>query len=339
MSGTAYFFGRNLHEKLGRPVGLVVSAVGGTPIESWTSRDVLASVPELKDGFETMATQAKTYYPKKAQEVYEKRIAEWDALIAKLTAEGKPLPKPKQKPRIQPDPRSTRLGNLFNGKIAPLMPYRIAGAIWYQGEANTHTVQEAARYARSLPAMIADWRSRWGQGDFPFAWVQLPRYRDDRFPGWCDLRESQLKTLAVPNTGMAVMIDTGDPKGIHPNNKAETGRRLALWALANVYGQDIPFSGPLPAGHDVRGNEIVCSFSHADGLKPKGGVLKGFEIAGDDKRWVPAAARIDGTSVVVSSVDVPVPVAVRYGWKDDADCTLVNGADLPASPFRTHDWP
>lgn len=339
MSGTAYFFGRNLQEKLGRPVGLVVSAVGGTPIESWTSRDVLATMPEFEADLQKLASQAAAYKPEFAKAVYEKRIAEWDARIATLAADGQPLPKPKQKPQLQRDPRAGQLGNLFNGKIASLMPYRIAGVIWYQGEANAKELEHARRYAKMLPAMITDWRERWGQGDFPFAWVQLPRYRDDRFPGWSEIRESQRTALAVPNTGMAVMIDTGDPKGIHPNNKAETGRRLALWALATVYGQDIPFSGPLPAGQEVRGNTIICSFTHAEGLKSKDGPVRGFEIAGADKKWMPAAVRIEGMAVKLSSSDVPRPEAIRYGWRDDSDCNLVNGAGLPASPFRTHDWP
>lgn len=337
-SGTAYFFGKNLHEKLGQPVGLIVSAVGGTPIESWMAREILRGMPELKSEFEKMEAQAGGYDPAKAKADYEKRLAEFEATVAQLKAEGKPLPKLKQTPRLQPDPRATRLGNLFNGKIAPLVPYAIRGAIWYQGESNSSTPQTGQLYAKEFPALIKSWRTLWGQGDFPFAWVQLPKFQDERFQGWREVRESQLKTLSLPNTGMVVMIDSGDPAAIHPKNKSEVGLRLASWALAKVYGQDIPYSGPLPAGHQVKDGAIICSFQHAEGLKSADGELKGFVIAGADRKWVPATAKVSGETVIVSSPEVKQPVAVRYAWENVPDCNLGNGAGLPASPFRTDDW-
>ena len=226
------------------------------------------------------------------------------------------------------------VGGLFNGKIAPLIPYAIRGAIWYQGEANTHGFK-AQFYQYQLPLLVSDWRTRWGS-EFPFAWVQLPNFTADE--GWCLVREAMLKSLKVPNTGMAVAIDIGEPKNIHPKNKQEVGRRLGMWALGAVYGKNVATSSPLPAEHAASGHEMVVTFSHADGgLVAKGGALKGFVIAGADHQWKPAQARIEGNRVIVSSPDVPQPVAVRYAWADNPDCNLYTAAGLPASPFRTDD--
>jgi sialate O-acetylesterase len=338
ISGTAYFFGKNLHENLKQPVGLIVSAVGGTRIESWTSTEVQRRVPELKPQFDALAEKLSRYNPVTAKAAKEKQLAAFQELVEKAKAAGTRPPNP---PSAQYDPRASGPGNLFNAKIAPLIPYTLRGAIWYQGEANAETVQEGRFYGRQLPMLIRDWRSRWEQGDFPFAWVQLPKYQHPKFSGWREVRESMLKALELPNSGMAVMIDTGEPEKIHPNNKRETGRRLSLWALAKVYGQDIAYSGPLPAGNTVRGSEIEVSFKHAnDGLTAQGGKpLKGFLIAGDSRVWHPAAARIVGDKVLVSSPEVKSPKAVRYAWENVPDCNLFNGAGLPASPFRTDDWP
>jgi sialate O-acetylesterase len=229
------------------------------------------------------------------------------------------------------------VGGLFNGKIAPLIPYAIRGALWYQGEANSGP-DKAPFYSAQLSLLVKDWRARWGY-DFPMAWVQLPNYRAAG-RAWPELREQMLKTLSVPKTGMAIAIDIGDEKDIHPKNKQEVGRRLSLWALGEVYQKKVPAtSGPLPAGHEVRGSEVVLSFKHTDGgIQAKGGELQGFTIAGADRAWKPAQARIDGAKVIVSSAEVQQPVAVRYAWQDWPVCNLYNGAGLPASPFRTDDW-
>jgi sialate O-acetylesterase len=158
--------------------------------------------------------------------------------------------------------------------------------------------------------------------------------------GWMLVRESMLKSLSVPKTGMAITVDIGDPRNIHPKNKQEVGHRFALWALGTVYGQEVPaISGPLPAGHEIKGNEITCMFRYADGLRARDGAVKGFTIAGADRKWHPATARIEGNKAIVVSAAVPKPVAVRYAWADNPDCNLVNGAGLPASPFRSDDWP
>jgi len=229
---------------------------------------------------------------------------------------------------------------LYNAMIAPLLPYTIRGAIWYQGESNA---DRARQYRTLFPAMIRDWRSGWGQGDFPFYFVQLANYmkRADQ-PGesdWAELREAQRLTLCTPATGMAVAIDIGEADDIHPTDKQDVGHRLALNALARTYHRHVEFSGPDYRHFEIVGGQIRLAFDHAEGLDAKGGALHGFAIAGADRRFVWADARIDGKAVVVSSPEVAAPVAVRYGWADNPDCTLVNGAGLPASPFRTDDWP
>ncbi|OPZ87738.1 MAG: hypothetical protein BWY76_00319 [bacterium ADurb.Bin429] len=232
-------------------------------------------------------------------------------------------------------------GKLFDGMIAPLTSYPIKGAIWYQGESNGGY---GYQYRTLFPAMITGWRKAWGQGDFPFYYVQLANWLHRQVvPGecvWAELREAQTLTLALRNTGMAVAIDIGDGNDIHPKNKQEVGRRLALWALAKDYGKKVVFSGPLYTKMRAKGGTIVLSFAHADGLTSRDGrPLAGFAVAGADRKFVWAEAKIVGKTVVVSSLAVAKPVAVRYGWHYNPDCTLINGAGLPASPFRTDAWP
>lgn len=332
-SATLFFFGRDLYKSLDVPVGLINSSVGGTPIESWISSDVQHASPELKAFFEAGAHEEKAFDPAAAKAKYEKDLACWKEVAKKAKKEGRPVPRAPRDP-VALRKRKGNVGGLFNGKIAPLIPYAIRGAVWYQGEANTRG-DKARFYQYQLPLLVTDWRARWGS-EFPFAWVQLPNFTAGE--GWCAVREAMLKSLKVPNTGMAVAIDIGEPKNIHPKNKQEVGRRLGMWALGTVYGKKIATSGPLPTAHTVRGHEMVVSFAHADGgLVAKRGNLKGFVIAGADHQWKPAQARIEGDVVVVSSPDVPQPVAVRYAWTDNPDCNLYNAAGLPASPFRTED--
>jgi sialate O-acetylesterase len=304
-SATAFYFGREIFEALKVPVGLINSSVGATRIEAWTSLDALKTSPRLK---EIVAA-----FPQTPPAVVPASYAE-SVKLAKST------------PSV-----------LFNGKIAPLIPYAIRGAIWYQGEANTIPAR-AALYKDQLPLLIEDWRNRWGY-DFPFAWVQLPNYAA---PGrnWPLVREAMLQSLSIPKTGMAIAMGLGEEKQIHPKEKKEIGRRLSLWALSSVYGRELPSSsGPLPAGHKIRGKEIVVTFTHADGgLTGKPDALKGFVIAGNDRQWKPAEARIEGDAVIVSSPDVLTPVAVRYAWANNPEWSLGNGQGLPASPFRTDNW-
>jgi sialate O-acetylesterase len=335
-SATLFFTGREIHKALGVPVGLINSSVGGTPIESWIAPEAQHASPELKPFFETMNKADASFDPIAAKATYEKQLAKWKEDAKKAKAEGKPAPRAPRDP-VALRQRKGNVGGLFNGKIAPLIPYAIRGALWYQGEANTNG-DKPPFYQHQLPLLVTDWRKRWGY-DFPFAWVQLPNFSRPG-EGWPLVREAMLKTLKLPKTGMAITIDIGEQKNIHPKNKQEVGRRLSLWALGTVYGKKVESTcGPLPAGHEIRGGEVVLKFTHADGgLVAKGGELKGFTIAGEDRQWKPATARIEGGRVVVSSGDVKKPVAVRYAWQDYPDCNLANGAGLPASPFRTDDW-
>jgi sialate O-acetylesterase len=333
-SATAYFFGRDLHMKLAVPVGLINSSVGGTPIEAWTSLEGQKSKTELNELLASWDQRAARYDPAKAKEVYEKQLAAWKVAAQKARAERKPVPRAPRRP-VDPRDESHHPAVLYNGMIAPLIPYTLRGAIWYQGESNANSDKSGKLYALQLPLLVHDWRTRWGQGDFPFAWVQLPNYQTGA-QGWPLVREAMLQTLSVPKTGMAIAIDVGEAKDIHPKNKQEVGRRLALWARAKVYGETIPWSGPLPAGHKVQNGTVELSFKHTDGgLVAKGGELSGFTIAGADKKWRPAVARIQGDKVLVSSPDVKNPVAVRYDWANNPDGNLYNKAGLPSSPFRT----
>jgi sialate O-acetylesterase len=336
-SATLFFFGREIHRSLGVPVGLINSSVGGTPIESWIAPEAQRASKELKPFFAAAEKDNAEIASEDAVKRYERALTKWTEDVKKARAEKKtPLPKKPQNP-VEVAARKGNVGGLFNGKIAPLIPYAIRGALWYQGEANS-TPAKAPFYEAQLKLLVTDWRARWGY-EFPFAWAQLPNFGG---PGrdWPTVREAMLHTLALPKTGMGINIDIGDEKDIHPKNKQEVGRRLSLWALGTVYGKKVPAtSGPLPDGHKVRGSEITLSFKHTDGgLVAKDADLKGFVIAGENKQWKPATARIQQDKVIVSSPEVKKPVAARYAWENFPTCNLLNGAGLPATPFRTDDW-
>lgn len=330
-SATAFFFGRTINVALKTPVGLINSSVGGTPIESWISPEAQKACEELKPFFEAVKQDDASFDVEKTKALYERQVAKWTEDVKKAKAEGKDLPR---KPR---DPIATRerkgnVGGLFNGKISPLIPYAIRGAIWYQGEANSNG-SKPPFYQTQLTLLAKDWRTRWND-EFPFAWVQLPNFTRAG-DGWMIVREQMLNALStIPNSGMAITLDLGDPTNIHPTNKQEVGRRLAQWALGSVYQKDVPAtSGPLIDSATAKGSEFVLTFKHAKGLNAKG-ELSGFEIAGADGQWQPAEAKIDGEAVIVSSKAVPQPKNVRYAWKDNPTATLFNGAGIPASPFR-----
>lgn len=226
--------------------------------------------------------------------------------------------------------------------IAPLIPYSIEGAIWYQGESNAG---RAYQYRKLFAAMIKNWRDDWGQGDFPFLFVQLANFKavnpEPAESDWAELREAQLMTLTLPNTGMAVIIDIGDANDIHPKNKQDVGRRLALWALGTTYGQKMDYCGPIYKSMKVEGDRIILNFDHVGGglAAAADEPLRGFAVAGADRKFVWADAKIAGDTVVVSSDKVSEPVAVRYAWADNPVCNLCNKEGLPASAFRTDDWP
>jgi hypothetical protein len=342
-SATAYFFGRKLHQELDVAVGLINSSWGGTAVEAWTSMEVQKHDPRLQAMLAPWRERVAAWDPEKASRDHERRLEQWKKRAAAAKATGKRAPR---RPRKASDPARdrNRPANLYRGMIAPLIPYRIRGAIWYQGERNARSPASARLYRHQLPLLIADWRARWRQGDFPFFWVQLPNFKkrsDD--PGavsaWAFIRESMAKCLTVPNTGMAITIDIGEAGNIHPKNKQDVGFRLALAALAKVYDRSNAASGPLLALHKTKGSRVVLSFRHTDGgLVAKGGKLRGFAIAGSNRKWRWARAEIDGDRVVVWHPEVARPAAVRYAWADNPDCNLYNGAGLPASPFRTDDW-
>ncbi len=253
------------------------------------------------------------------------------------------LIEPSEPPPLPPgegNPNSPAM--LFSNMIQPLIPYAIRGVIWYQGENNA---AQARQYRRLFPLLINAWRREWAQGDFPFLFVQLANFMARQAaPGesqWAELREAQALALALPNTGMAVAIDIGVADDIHPRNKQDVGLRLALPALAKVYGfKDLVFSGPIYKAARILGQAVHLEFNHIGaGLQARGGALRGFAIAGADRQFVWAEARIVGEEVVVSSAQVPEPQAVRYAWADNPEANLYNKAGLPAAPFRTDDWP
>jgi len=338
-SAVAYYFGRYLHRELGVPIGLIHSSVGGTRIEAWTSREALEADPMNQPMLQQWDTRVAKY-PQQAQEKYQRKLLKWEQKVQQAQTQFQPAPQ-KPDPPTPPEEDANGPTVLYNGMIAPLTPLAIRGVIWYQGESNA---SNAWAYRTLLPMMIHDWRQRWGRGDFPFLQVQLANFgprQDDQPPMWAELREAQLRSLEVVNTAMAVAIDIGDANDIHPPNKQDVGKRLALAALATVYGKDAAFSGPIYRSMRVDGDSIVLSLDHVEGglTSRDGQPLTGFAIAGEDRSFVDAQARIEGHTVVVSSPRAPRPVAVRYGWANNPPCNLYNAAGLPASPFRTDDWP
>jgi len=335
-SAVLYFFGREIHREVGVPVGLVNTSVGGTPIESWVSAEAQSSAPATKARYESQLKAHVEFDAAKATAAYEKQVAAWKVTAEKAKAAGKEVP------RKPVDPIANRKfkggpAALYNGKVVNLAPYTLRGMLWYQGEGNAGN---PGLYETQLTQLVTSWRTLW-QDEVPFAWVQLPNYRTSNSESWPRLRESMMKVLALPKTGMAITLDIGDPQDIHPKNKQDVGKRLSYWALATVYGRSVPaISGPLPTGSQVEGDAIRVSFRHADGLKTRDGAApRGWLLAGADKAWKPAEARIDGTSVVVRSAAVPAPVAARYAWAENPDAHLVNGAGLPATSLRTDTWP
>lgn len=479
-SAVAYFFGRDLHNNLNIPIGLIQTAWGGTIVEAWTSGSTLKEVPEFKEIVEYIESDSSTYeenlleakkkleeWPDKIEEilvdkgtlnhgfqnidyntddwqtmklptvwedlaiyvdgivwfskvvdvpeswkgedlnlslgkindyditwfngkkvgrgidVIESRnykipsslvnigpnrivvqvldignvgglygpakdmklgagdnsislVGDWKYIIDPIKFDLKELPEKQDQ-----NTGVNRPTVLYNAMISPLLPYGIKGAIWYQGESNA---SRAYQYRYLFSSLIKDWRNVWGQGDFPFLFVQLANFMDVKpqpmEDTWAELREAQTMALELPNTGMAVAIDIGDAKDIHPKNKQEVGKRLALNALAKVYGKDIPYSGPIYQSMKIEESKIRLQFTYTnEGLKIKGEKkLNGFAIAGEDKKFVWAEAKINGDEVIVWNSKIKKPVAVRYAWAANPVCNLYNGTNLPASPFRTDDW-
>jgi len=356
-TAVGYYFARRIHEETGVPIGILNSSVGGTAIEPWTPPLGLEGTPELA-GERAAFEQLKREYAAALERTLDPLQAWIDAARTDLAAgrEASPPPALPANPVFTP---GQRVGwhALYNGMIHPLVPFAIKGALWYQGESNGGEDQS---YLNKKVALIGSWRTLWGQ-DFPFYFVQLANYQSPNDnpaggDGWARIRTAQTRTLAaVPHTGMAVTIDIGEANDIHPRNKFDVGERLALWALAKEYGQtDLVYSGPLYRESRVEEDGIRIAFEpHSAGsglmaaakdgrdvaVEAEGAALRRFAIAGEDRVWHWADARIDGPTVVVSSPEVPQPVAVRYAFSMNPEgANLYNKEGLPASPFRTDDW-
>ena len=334
-TAVGYFFARDLHQKLGVPIGLINSAWGGTPIESWLPEAELRQTSAWP-AFNARWQEALKVFPER-QAAYPALSAAWLQADADARASGKKTPLPRPPPPIGPG-TAYAPGSLYNGMIAPLIPGALRGVLWYQGEANVGRAQE---YGELLTALIRGWRGRWSQGDFPFYFVQLPNFADGNPAGrnWAALREAQTKALALPRTAMAVTIDIGDPDNIHPRNKQEVGRRLALIAGQQLYGLAGSWTGPVFKAAVPEGAALRVLFDHAgDGLIAFDQPITAFEIAGADRKFVTATARIEHDTVVVSAAGILAPVAVRYAWTNAPVASLFNGAGLPVAPFRSDDW-
>ncbi|MEX2212754.1 MAG: sialate O-acetylesterase [Phycisphaeraceae bacterium] len=340
-SGVAYFFGRELHQKLEVPIGLIHTSWGGTRIEPWTPPAGFKQQEATKYITDILAKADQNY--RNYVQANLPRLEAWIAETKKAIAEDKPIsPMPGGMPKHQLENSGAPTG-LYNGMVHGLVPFAIRGAIWYQGESNRG---QGMHYRDLMQALIGGWREVWNQEanrDFPFLFVQLAPYNYGNSPAALpEIWEAQTAVLkTVTNTGMAVTTDIGNVKDIHPRNKQAVGKRLALWALAKTYGNDkLVFSGPLFKEMKVEDGKAVISFDHiGGGLAVRDSkLLTHFEIAGEDKVFVPAKAEIVGDTVIVTSGTVAKPAAVRYGWSHTAEPNLANLEGLPASPFRTDDW-
>ena len=340
-SAVGFYFGRQLHQTLGVPVGLIDNAWGGSAAEAWVRRDRLAGHPTLRAIHERWEGMEAGYEAEKA--AYDASVKKWEEAAAKAKADGT-QPPARPNPGANPEGRmrgNARPGNIHSGVLTPSIGYGIRGVIWYQGESN---VQEAALYRRLLPLMIEDWRRVWGQGAFPFIQVQLANHLQAKDApedsAWASLRAAQTSALALPGVGMAVAIDVGEAADIHPKDKKSVGERLARWALCEVYHRAGLPSGPLLAGMQREaGGRLRLSFRYAQGLSTRDGAPVLHLAIADAKRcWRWAQSRIEGESLVVWHPDLSCPAAVRYAWADNPEgCNLVNGAGLPASPFDSDD--
>ncbi|QEG36266.1 sialate O-acetylesterase [Bythopirellula goksoeyrii] len=325
-SAVGYFFGRELHQALNVPIGLINNSWGGSAAEAWVNREVLEETKKyhsLLEPWQTLEDKYKLLSNKADKgEEEQKQLA---SLSSQMIGNSRP-------------------GNLYNGILKSHLGYGIQGVIWYQGESN---VDRAHQYRDLFPLMITNWRDEWNQGDFPFYWVQLANYLDEQpEPGesaWAELREAQTLTMSkLSNTGEAVIIDVGEGKDIHPRNKLTVGQRLARWALANQYGKDIAYHSPSYNSFEMKDGKIILTFDQVHNGWRTFDVNKpiGFAIAGADEKFVWADAKIvEENRIEVSSSKVVNPVAVRYAWADNPVCNMFDGVGLPLTPFRTDDWP
>jgi sialate O-acetylesterase len=340
-SAIGFFYGRHLHRILGVPVGLIDNSWGGSAAEAWVRRESLAKDARFQRLMDDTARQEAYLESAKATADYEARLAEWKKNADRAKAEHKLAPRQPQRPQ-QWLAGNARPGNIFCGVVHPTLGYGIKGVIWYQGESNAG---RACEYAQLFPFMIEQWRKEWNQGDFPFYWVQLANYQAEKpEPGesdWAELRESQTKTLNLPNTGQAVIIDLGEGKDIHPKNKHDVAARLVRWALVKDYGLKFPYRSPEFKTLEISGHKAAVTFDcFGSSLRPFGvNEAIGFAVCGEDKVWHWAKGAIVGDDKVeVWSDQVDKPVAVRYGWASNPVCNLASKDGLPVTPFRTDDF-
>jgi sialate O-acetylesterase len=326
-SAVGYFFARQLHQTLGVPIGMVNNAWGGSSCEGWIRRDLLAADDKYKRLMDYWSAEEASFLSlSKKTDLVVGEKEKLDGLRKRMQGSARP-------------------GNIYNGVLKSHMGYGIRGAIWYQGESN---VKRSYQYRDLFPQMIQSWRQEWGQGDFPFYWVQLADYMAEKAEPaeslWAELREAQTMTMKqLPGTGEAVIIDLGEAKDIHPKNKVDVGRRLARWALANDYGiPEIEFRSPIYKSSEKHAGKMVLAFENVTGGWRPFDVAepRGFAIAGTDKKFVWANAKIlpDGRIEVESDL-VKDPAAVRYAWSDNPVCNMFSEAGLPLTPFRTDTWP
>ena len=333
-TAVGFYFALELHRALGVPVGFIRAAPGGTRIEAWMSPTALASDPAFAVVGESWRVSVAGYNVRRAAN--DKARADWATAAAAAKTAGVAFSK--AQPAEMPGLGLAAPSGLFHGMIHPLLPYALRGFVWYQGESN-HT--RATDYRALFPAMIRQWRRDFGQGELPFYFVQLANYEqptDQTGRLWAYLREAQAAALALPHTGMAVAVDVGEATNLHPPNKQEVGRRLALHARAKVYGEKIACESPHALGFEKTGDGLRVRLSEATGLHLREGKFGGAEIAGADRVFHPATIRLEGNGVVIASPAVSAPVAVRYAWRNAPETCLYNGAGLPVAPFRSDDW-
>jgi sialate O-acetylesterase len=323
-SAAAWYFAREIEQREHVPVGVIDSTWGGTPGEAWTRMSALGADGALAPLFISWGKMTEHEGDALLREANKQRI------LDQAKAAGKPAPEFPWVPMLE----SWGPGMLWNGMIAPLTPFPIRGVLWYQGESNS-PIERGPLYGRIFRTLIEDWRQQWGEGDFPFLYVQISAFKSTPAEDWAVLRQQQVKALELRNTAMAVTIDIGNPDNVHPTDKLDVGLRLARAARALSYGETLEYSGPLFREATPEGASIRAWFDHAAGLTAKGGAVSGVEVAGADGKFVPATAKIEGATIVASSPDVPLPMFVRYGWANSPDCNLFNGESLPASPFTS----
>jgi sialate O-acetylesterase len=340
-SAAGYYFGVELEKELNAPIGLLNSSYGGSQAEAWTPVEYLLASPDLKPTVDR--TKIWDEERPRVKSDYNEAIKKWRVEADKAKAAGA---RPQPSPAVPDALREYRVASsIYDGMIGPLIPFAVRGAFWYQGESNEARAQQ---YGLLLPTMIRAWRERWGEGDFPFGIIQLPNYRDPKpdpaDEPWSFIREAQRQTAeTMRNTGLIVTIDIGEARDVHPKNKLDVGKRMAHWALAEVYGRKITSTGPMYQSAKTAGPKIVLTFAEAGaGLKIRDGdKLDEFAVAGADHKWVWAEAKIAGKNrVEVWSPAVAQPLAVRYAFNNNPKHpNLTNETGLPASPFRTDDWP